>query len=149
MGFRFKKSVKIAPGVKLNFGKKSTSVTFGGKGVRYTVSSTGRKTKSVSIPGTGLSYSESTTAKKSCLDRTTKACPSEYNTTKAVREYSPKAYRKTGIILIVIAALTLLIGLLTVSVGGWIFLILGATILFLGISYAKMSKSKKNKENLL
>ena len=55
MGFRFRKSVKIAPGVRLNLGKKSTSVTLGGKGARYTVSSTGRRTKSVSVPGTGLS----------------------------------------------------------------------------------------------
>ena len=58
MGFRFRKSVKIAPGIKLNLGKKSASVSFGGKGARYTVSSTGRKTASVGIPGTGISYSE-------------------------------------------------------------------------------------------
>lgn len=57
MGFRFRKSVKIAPGVKLNFGKKSTSVSFGGKGAHYTISSTGRKTSTVGIPGTGISYS--------------------------------------------------------------------------------------------
>lgn len=58
MGLRFRKSVKVAPGVKLNLNKKSTSVTFGGKGAHYTVSSTGKKTKSVGIPGTGLSYVE-------------------------------------------------------------------------------------------
>lgn len=57
MGFRFRRSVKIAPGVKLNFGKKSTSVSFGGKGAHYTISSTGRKTATVGIPGTGISYS--------------------------------------------------------------------------------------------
>ena len=39
MGLRFRKSVKVAPGVKLNLNKKSTSVTFGGKGAHYTVSS--------------------------------------------------------------------------------------------------------------
>ena len=58
MGLKFRKSVKVAPGVKLNLNKKSTSVTFGGKGAHYTVSSTGKKTKSVGIPGTGLSYVE-------------------------------------------------------------------------------------------
>ena len=57
MGFRFRKRGKIAPGVKLNFGKKSTSVSFGGKGAHYTISSTGRKTSTVGIPGTGISYS--------------------------------------------------------------------------------------------
>lgn len=57
MGFRFRKSVKIAPGVRVNLGKKSSSVSFGGKGVSHTVSSTGRRTTSVGIPGTGVSYS--------------------------------------------------------------------------------------------
>ena len=50
MGLRFRKSIKIAPGIKINLNKKSTSVTFGGKGLHHTVSSTGRKTTSVGIP---------------------------------------------------------------------------------------------------
>ena len=53
MSLRFRKSFKIAPGVKLNLNKKSTSVTFGGKGFHHTISSSGRKTTSVGIPGTG------------------------------------------------------------------------------------------------
>ena len=59
MGFRFRKSVKIAPGVRLNVGKKSASVSFGGKGVRHTISSTGRRTSSIGIPGSGLYYTKS------------------------------------------------------------------------------------------
>lgn len=59
MGFRFRRSFKIAPGVRLNVGKKSASVSFGGKGVRHTISSTGRMTSSVGIPGTGLYYTKS------------------------------------------------------------------------------------------
>ena len=58
MGLRFRKSIKIAPGVKINFNKKSSSVTFGGKGVHYTMNSKGKKTASVGIPGTGLSYTK-------------------------------------------------------------------------------------------
>ena len=56
MGFRFRKSFKIAPGVKLNIGKKSAGVSVGGKGFSTSVSSSGRKTTSVGVPGTGLSY---------------------------------------------------------------------------------------------
>lgn len=56
MGFRFRKSFKVAPGVKLNIGKKSAGVSVGGKGFRTSVSSSGRKTTSVGVPGTGLSY---------------------------------------------------------------------------------------------
>ena len=37
MAFRFRKSIKLAPGVKLNLGKKSVGVSVGGKygGVSY------------------------------------------------------------------------------------------------------------------
>lgn len=64
MGFRFRKSIKLLPGVRLNLNKNSTSVSFGGRGARYTVSSTGKRTASVGIPGTGLSYSTTTGGKK-------------------------------------------------------------------------------------
>ena len=56
MGFRFRKSFKIAPGVRLNIGKKSVGISAGVKGARVSVNSSGRKTTTVGIPGTGLSY---------------------------------------------------------------------------------------------
>lgn len=58
MGFRFRKSVKIAPGVRLNIGKKSVGISAGVKGARVSVNSSGRKTTTVGLPGTGLSYSK-------------------------------------------------------------------------------------------
>lgn len=64
MGFRFRKSFKVAPGVRVNVGKKSASVSIGGKGMRVTKSTTGRTTKTVGIPGTGLSYTSTSTSKK-------------------------------------------------------------------------------------
>lgn len=63
MGLRFRKSFKVAPGVKVNLNKKSTSVTFGKKGVHRTISSTGKKTTSVGIPGSGLYYTSTTGGK--------------------------------------------------------------------------------------
>lgn len=59
MGLRFRKSFKIAPGVKVNLNKKSAGVTIGTKGAHYTVNTSGKRTASVGIPGTGLSYSTS------------------------------------------------------------------------------------------
>lgn len=59
MGFRFRKSVKIVPGVRLNIGKKSVGISAGVKGARVSVNSSGRKTTTVGLPGTGLSYSKS------------------------------------------------------------------------------------------
>ncbi|MEG0855476.1 MAG: DUF4236 domain-containing protein [Terrisporobacter sp.] len=63
MGLRFRKSIKICKGVSVNFGKKSTSLSFGTNGLRYTVSSTGKRTASAGIPGTGLYYSTLTKSK--------------------------------------------------------------------------------------
>lgn len=68
MGLNFRKSIKLADGVKLNVGKKSASVSVGKKGAHVNVSSTGRKSITVGIPGTGLSYTQEigkkSTAKK-------------------------------------------------------------------------------------
>lgn len=55
MGLRFRKSVKILPGVKLNFSKSGTSMTVGKRGMSANFSSRGTRT-TVGIPGTGLSY---------------------------------------------------------------------------------------------
>lgn len=69
MGFRFRKSIKLGGGAKLNIGKKSVGFSVGGKGARYTVNSSGRRTKSVGIPGTGLSYVSTSGGRKSSSRR--------------------------------------------------------------------------------
>lgn len=71
VGLRFRKSFKIAPGVRLNFSNKSTGLSFGGNGLRYSINSSGKRTSSVGIPGTGLSYA----------------------TTKSGKTYKTKAYQ--------------------------------------------------------
>ena len=55
--FRFRRSIKLFPGVRWNFGKKSTSLSIGGRGAHYTVGTAGSRT-TVGIPGTGLSYTD-------------------------------------------------------------------------------------------
>ena len=65
MGLRFRKSIKLGGGAKLNIGKKSVGMSVGGKGARYSVNSSGRRTKSVGIPGTGLSYVSTSGGRKS------------------------------------------------------------------------------------
>ena len=56
MGLRFRKSISIIPGVKLNIGTKGMSVSAGVPGFRKTFHTSGRVTTSVGIPGTGLYY---------------------------------------------------------------------------------------------
>lgn len=65
MGSRFRRSFKIAPGVRVNLNKKSASVSFGPKGLKHTVSTTGKSHTTVGIPGTGLSYTTSSGGKSS------------------------------------------------------------------------------------
>lgn len=57
MGWKFRKSYKIMPGVRMNFGKKSFGVSFGGKHTRVSVNSRRGTTVRQSIPKTGISYS--------------------------------------------------------------------------------------------
>ena len=58
MGIRVSKSFKVAPGVRFRVNAKSTSVSVGGKGMRYTVNSKGRRTATVRVPGTGVSVEQ-------------------------------------------------------------------------------------------
>ncbi|MBR1797594.1 MAG: DUF4236 domain-containing protein [Clostridiales bacterium] len=64
MGLCFRKSITVAPGVKLNLSKSGVSCSFGKKGIRETISSTGRSTTSIGIPGTGVYYKKTTSLKK-------------------------------------------------------------------------------------
>ena len=62
MGLIFRRSVRLLPGLKLNFGKKGTSVTVGTKGAHMTYGK-GRKTASVGVPGTGIYYRKTVSTK--------------------------------------------------------------------------------------
>jgi hypothetical protein len=55
MGFRFRRSVKLFPGLRLNFGKRGISASIGVRGAHVTYGPTGTRT-TVGLPGTGLSY---------------------------------------------------------------------------------------------
>ncbi|WP_019241619.1 MULTISPECIES: DUF4236 domain-containing protein [Bacillus] len=56
MALGFRKSFKIAPGVRLNVNKKGLGLSAGIKGFRYSVNTSGHSRTTASIPGTGLSY---------------------------------------------------------------------------------------------
>lgn len=54
MGWSFRKSVKIAPGIRVNFSKSGISTSIGAKG--FTYNTRGRVT--ASIPGTGIRFTQ-------------------------------------------------------------------------------------------
>ncbi|MDY6457349.1 DUF4236 domain-containing protein [Acinetobacter faecalis] len=58
MGFRFRKSIKILPGLKINLTHKGiSSASIGKPGASLNIGKKGTRT-SVGIPGTGISYSK-------------------------------------------------------------------------------------------
>lgn len=99
MGLRFRKSLKIAPGIKLNLNKKSASVTFGGKGLHHTVSTSGKKTSTVGVPGTGISYSTASSGSGKAKNKSVSTGASSDTKTQPGSPESPdkeKWYKKTG-----------------------------------------------------
>ena len=133
MGTRFRKSVKVAPGVRATIGKKGASLYVGTKGARYTVNTSGRKTTTVGVPGTGVSYVHTSSASKR----------KGASGSGGVVTLSPKKCKVYGVIFLVLAVVSLLIGLPTLSFGGWIFLIIAAPCLLLGLSYLKKGRAAK------
>lgn len=59
MGVRFRRSIRIAPGVRLNVTKTGVGVTAGSGVARYSVHSSGRRTVGLGLPGTGAYYQKS------------------------------------------------------------------------------------------
>ena len=55
MGFRMRKSIKLAPGVRMTVTPRGVGVSAGGRGARLSAHSSGRVTRSIGIPGTGIS----------------------------------------------------------------------------------------------
>lgn len=63
MGFRFRKSVNLGGGFKINLSKSGVGYSWGTKGLRYTRTARGRKRTTTSLPGTGLSFVQETGGK--------------------------------------------------------------------------------------
>lgn len=56
MGFRFRKSINLGGGMRINLSKSGVGYSFGVKGFRVTKKANGGTRTTVSIPGSGLSY---------------------------------------------------------------------------------------------
>lgn len=56
MGFRYRKSINLGNGFRLNLSKSGVGYSWGCKGFRWTKTAKGRTRKTYSIPGTGFSY---------------------------------------------------------------------------------------------
>ena len=67
MGWRYRRSVTIAPGARLNITKSGiNSVSFGGRGASLNMGQNGTQ-GTIGLPGSGLSYSRRTSSDSSLL----------------------------------------------------------------------------------
>ena len=80
MGLRFRKSISLCKGVRLNIGKTGVSISAGIPGFRKTIHSSGKVTTSIGIPGTGIYYvdTKNPTKKKATAPRKTQNQASAY-----------------------------------------------------------------------
>ena len=56
MGFRYRKSINLGGGFRINLSKSGVGYSWGVKGYRVTKTASGRTRKTYSIPGTGISW---------------------------------------------------------------------------------------------
>lgn len=56
MGIRFRKSINLGGGVRLNLSKSGVGYSVGVKGARITKTANGRTRTTLSVPSTGISY---------------------------------------------------------------------------------------------
>ncbi|AUD05404.1 DUF4236 domain-containing protein [Spirosoma pollinicola] len=77
MGWRFRKSIKIIPGVRLNFSTRGVSTSIGIRGAGIKISNQGTLIYG-SIPGTGLSYRETISRNPSSFPATPEELPGVY-----------------------------------------------------------------------
>ena len=136
MGFRFRKSFKIAPGVRVNVGKKSVGISAGVKGARVSVNSKGRKTTTVGIPGTGLSYQKTEKiGGHAATDKHDQTAP-EYTPTVDLPSIDPQPPRTPKgmltllkVLAVLLIAMSLTLTLVSV-VGGFFGTAIGCFILY-------------------
>ena len=98
MGLRFRKSITLGKGVRLNLGKTGASLSVGGHGIRKSFHTSGRVTTTVGIPGTGLYWVDTKNSKKKKTNRTprsatnyiggTQSASLHVDGTDPIREYS-------------------------------------------------------------
>lgn len=132
MGLYFRRSVKLLPGLKLNFGKKSTSVTVGSKLGRVTYGK-GRTTYSTGVPGTGVYYRKTVSDNKKAHPTNTAYSPQQEvpERTKAENNTWGAVFLIIGAVIILMAFMASLVTVGRIFIGAiGVFCLLGSIAFF-------------------
>ncbi|MEU7339732.1 DUF4236 domain-containing protein [Streptomyces sp. NPDC007074] len=97
MGLRINKSFKIAPGLRVPLGSKSSSlsISIGGKAGRVTMNSRGRRTTTVRL-APGVSYSASGSRSGSSRTKARAGPPCSRSPSGSYGEHSPWSAHRTA-----------------------------------------------------
>lgn len=139
MKARFRKTIRITKGIKINLNKNSTSITLGSGRRKTTFNSNGNVTRSVSFPNTGVYYTETTKGKN------------VQNRNNGTKKPSPTLYRISAVSAIVWGILLLLLGLVflvLIPPLGILVLIFGFSCFFISNNFRKLAKQAKQAEKL-
>ena len=151
MGFRYRKSIKIAPGVKLNLSKKSVGVSVGTKGARMSISSTGRVTRTLSIPGTGISHvtTENINKKGKAKQPSAKQGTPVSPALPPEQRYTKKQLKTFSILFMLLAIICFPVGLLTLMISlstGCVAIGIGVIAFLMSKKYKQFAANKDDKK---
>ena len=68
MGLRFRKSINLGGGAKINLSKSGVGYSIGTKGARITKKANGGSKTTLSVPGTGISYVKESRGKRKAVN---------------------------------------------------------------------------------
>lgn len=94
MGLRFRKTISLLPGVRLNISKSGLGISAGIPGLRGSINTSGRVTGTASIPGTGVSYVK--TKQLGSKKKKAEKAAAKTKTAKAIGEKSSAKTAKTA-----------------------------------------------------
>lgn len=91
MGFRYRKSIRLGGGFRINISGSGIGYSWGVPGYRITKTANGKIRQTASIPGTGLSYSTEESLHKSARRNTAKESP--YIDTEVIQSVDRENYK--------------------------------------------------------
>lgn len=99
MGFRFRKSINLGGGLRINLSKSGIGYSYGTKGLRYTKTAKGGKRITASIPQTGISYVVESSSKSDSQQKITN------DSNFPIDKVSTKRTAKTPLIIKILAVI--------------------------------------------
>ena len=139
MGFRYRNSINLGGGFRINLSKSGIGYSWGVKGYRVTKTAKGKMRTTVSIPGTGISYVHET-PKKDAISSKQKTVPAQqhlqptdnnyYDTQKIANNVATAMVSEGFEEMLASASKTLKLNKLA-NIGFWITFILGFAAPFL------------------